>query len=576
MYMPLNSLNTKEQQQKEYIQALLKDFRVFLALVWKCLRLPPPTPIQNEIAYYLQHGPRRKIIEGYRGVGKSWTTSAYVLWRLLKDPQRKFLVVSASKQRADDFSTFCHRLIQVVPVLHHLSPRDGQRESKIAWDVGPTRPAHAPSVKSVGIFGQMTGSRATDIVADDIEVPGNSATQDMREKLESAVSEFEAIMTPDQESQITFLGTPQSEETVYNKLAQKGYITRIWPARVPTPDKIQAYGESLSPAVKQMFDNNKHWEPTDPRRFDDEELIGRQASYGLSGFMLQFMLDTTLSDQEKYPLKLSDLILMDTNPERAPVSVQYGSGQEQVIKDLKNVGFTGDRFHAPLWFDKEHWTEYEGSVMFIDPSGRGTDQTGFAVVKHLHGNLFCTDCGGFNGGYEDATLTALAKIAAREKVNEVVIESNFGDGMYQSLFLPVLKKYHKCSIEEKRVNTQKEVRIIDTLEPVMNRHRLVLNRQVANRELKLLERDPQHLQYCLFYQMTRLTKERGALKHDDKLDALAGAVEYWSEYLARDEQEAFDDWKNHQLQLHTEDFLGHILGKDRSTSMTKGSWISNV
>jgi len=538
--------------------------------------LPPPTPIQNEIAYYLQHGPRRKIIQGYRGVGKSWITSAYVLWRLLKDPQRKFMVVSASKQRADDFSTFCHRLISTVPILYHLKPGKGQRDSKISWDVGPTRPAHAPSVKSIGVFGQMTGSRATDIVADDIEVPTNSATQDLREKLEAAVTEFEAILTPDQESQITFLGTPQSEETVYRKIQEKGYETSIWPARVPNEEKIEGYGGNLSPTVQFMFDQNRFWEPVDPDRFNDKELLERQASYGLSGFMLQFMLDTTLSDLEKYPLRLADLIVMNTNPERAPIGIQYGSGDQQVIKDLKNIGFTGDRFHAPLWWDKDHWASYEGSIMFVDPAGRGWDQTAYVVIKHLHGTLYVTDAGGFHGGYDENVLVNLSRIAAREKVTEVVLESNFGDGMYGNLLRPVLSKYHDCAVKEQRAHRQKELRIIETLEPIMNQHRLVINRQVVESELKEVERDPHHnMQYCLFYQMTRITKDKGSLKHDDKIDALAGAVEYWTTFMGRDAKQAMDQWKTEQIEKYAEDFIGTMLGKDRS-STSNSSWIDSL
>ena len=456
--------------------------------------------------------------------------------------------------------------MNTIPILHHLKPNDNQRNSKIAWDVGPARPAHAASVKSVGIFGQMTGSRATDIIADDVEVPGNSATQDAREKLLKATSEFEAILTPDETSQITFLGTPQSEETIYNKIRKREYSRRIWPARVPTADKLGAYYGDLDPEIQKMFEQGKHWQPTDPLRFNDEELTTRQLTYGNSGFMLQFMLDTTLSDQERYPLKLSDLIVMNTHNEKAPILVQYGSGQEQAIKDLKNIGFTGDRFYRPLFMDTDNWAPYEGSVMYIDPSGRGTDQTAYAVVKQLHGMLFVTDVGGFQGGYEDTTLLMLARVAKYEKVNEIVIESNFGDGMFAKLFLPVLKKYHNCAITEDRSKTQKELRIIDTLEPVMNRHKLIVNEEVVRREQKLIENDEKLIHYNLFYQMTRLTKDRGSLKHDDKIDALAGAVQYWLNSMSRDETEAVADWKANDLEKSINDFLGHVLGLEEGSS----------
>ena len=149
------------------LQEKLQDFRYFLCLIWHHLGLPEPTPVQLDIAAYLQHGPKRKVIEAFRGVGKSWITAAYVLFRLYHNPQLKILVVSASKERADNFSTFTLRLINDVPWLEHLAPKNGQRNSKISFDVGPAKPDQSPSVKSVGLFGQLTGSRADIIIADD-------------------------------------------------------------------------------------------------------------------------------------------------------------------------------------------------------------------------------------------------------------------------------------------------------------------------------------------------------------------------------------------------------------------------
>ena len=91
---------------------------------------PEPTPIQYEIAEYMQSGDKRAIIEGFRGVGKSWICSAFVVHQLLLDPTKNILVVSASKTRADDFSTFTLRLIHEMELLSHLKPTDKQRFSK--------------------------------------------------------------------------------------------------------------------------------------------------------------------------------------------------------------------------------------------------------------------------------------------------------------------------------------------------------------------------------------------------------------------------------------------------------------
>jgi hypothetical protein len=96
------------------------------------------------------------VIEAFRGIGKSWLTAAYVCWLLWKNPQHKILVVSASKDRADAFSIFVKRLIETIPELAHLKPRGDQRNSNLAFDVGPATPDQSPSVKSVGITGQLT------------------------------------------------------------------------------------------------------------------------------------------------------------------------------------------------------------------------------------------------------------------------------------------------------------------------------------------------------------------------------------------------------------------------------------
>jgi hypothetical protein len=523
---------------------LLSDFRKFLYFIWKHLQLPDPTPLQYDIAHWLQHGPKRQIIEAFRGVGKSWVTSTYAIWRLLRDPDEKIMVVSASKNRADDFSTFTLRLIREVPILNHLrpDPTKGHRESKISFDVGPSRASHSPSVKSVGIFGQLAGSRATHIIADDIEVPNNSATEDLREKLLKAVEEFEAILVPEGTPRVTYLGTPQTEESVYNKLAEKGYTLRIWPARFPTVEACaEKYSGRIAPYLTKLIETGKGplGHPTDPQRFNQIELSEREASYGRTGFALQFMLDTAPSDAEKYPLRLSDLIVMPCDVERAPFTVQYGSSPDLQIKHLQNVGFDGDRLYRPMFYDREKWSDYEGVVMVIDPSGRGKDETAYCVAAQLHGKIFILAAGGLSGGYSRETIQKLALIAKHCKVRRVISESNFGDGMFTEIIKPIFEEEYPVAIEEIRVpNTQKEVRIIDTLEPVMNQHRLIIDESVAKADIKhCVEVDRNH---SLLNQLTRITKARGALKHDDRIDVLHLAVWYWTKSMARNTEKAAD------------------------------------
>jgi len=543
------------------------DFKNFLYLAWKHLNLPQPTPVQYDIADYLQdEDVRRMVIEAFRGVGKSWITSAYVCHQLLLKPQSNILVVSASKTRSDDFSTFTLRLIHEMPILAHLRPKDGQRMSKISFDVGPAKASHAPSVKSVGITGQLTGSRADLIIADDVESANNSQTQVMRDKLAETIKEFEAIIKPG--GRIVFLGTPQTEMSIYNLLDERGYKTRIWPARYPDDRLKTAMGYKLAPKVAD--EDEQEGQPTDPNRFNVDDLLEREASYGKSGFALQFMLDVSLSDANKYPLKVNDFMVMSgpSSWTEAPVKVQWASGKEQLdaMKHLPNLGLKGDYWCTPMTISPET-TPWDGSVMSIDPAGRGKDETAYSVVKMMKGQLYLTASGGIQNGYSEESLEVLSRIAKAQNVNKIIVESNFGDGMFTQLLKPVLTKVHPTTIEEVRHSQQKEKRIIDTLEPVLNQHRLVVDEKVIIDDYQS-ERD---LKYKLFYQLTRLTRDKGSLIHDDRLDALSIAVAYWVETMDRDIQAAVDDHKQQLLDEELDKFLETSVGRRTSSD----NWVNN-
>lgn len=547
------------------IPKALHDFRNFTYLVWQHLGLPEPTPIQYDIAQYLQDSPKRCIIEAFRGVGKSYITAAYVVHQLLLNPQLKFMVVSASKARADDFSTFTQRIICELPICQHLVAKEGQRWSKIAFDVAPAKASGSPSVKSVGVTGQLTGSRADIIIADDVEVPNNSMTHMMREKLGETVKEFDAVLKP--EGKIIYLGTPQNEMSLYNVLLSRGYEMRVWPARYPTLERAEkAYGGRLAPLLYDSLQNEGnalYGLPTDAKRFDDEDLLERELSYGRSGFALQFMLDTSLSDANKYPLKLADLIIYSCDKTSAPEKMVYGIMKP--ISDIPNVGLAGDKFYAPE--DTIGRADYTGSILAIDPSGRGSDETAYAIVKMLNGFLYVVDAGGVEGGYSEETLQHLTDLAKIHQVNMVLVESNFGDGMFTELLKPYLTKTYPVTIEEVRHSKQKEARIIDTLEPVMNQHRLIVDPKVVQKDYDSVQHMPpdKGVKYMLTYQMTRITKVRGALAHDDRLDVLAMAVQYWVDQMAADADNAIQVRKEELLDNELDKFMNsfNIAGASR-------------
>lgn len=546
-----------ETSEDKLLRKYQESFVLFLWYVWKTINLPNPTPIQKDLAKTLQNPPaKRFIIQGFRGVAKSFITCAFVTWSLWRNPQLKIMIVSASKVRADANAKFIRQLIREIPFLAHLKPRDGQVDTQNLFDVGPATPDISPSVKSVGITGQLTGSRADIIIADDVEVPGNSSTQTARDKLSELVKEFDAILRPTDDATIIYLGTPQNEQSLYNVLLNRGYTTLIWPARYPKDAKQRMnYGSRLAPYLAEKYDSDPEgyaWKPTDPQRFSNEDLIEREVSYGKAGFALQFMLDTSLSDADKYPLRLKDLIVASFSVESSPMSWEWLPGPETALPEAPNVGLRGDAWFRYRSAAKDS-SSFTGKVLAIDPSGRGKDETGYAVVYYLNGYQYLMESSGFRGGYEDANLEKLADIAKKWKVHTIVVESNFGDGMFTKLLTPVVVRKWACDIQEVRSKGQKEVRIADTLEPLLGAHKLVVYEPAIQYDYQTaLSPDGLHdPSVSLFHQLTRLTRERGALAHDDRLDALALACAFFQEQMTADDrkgiQAAHEEWLEAQM-----------------------------
>ena len=547
---------TEPPREVSVLDSLQQDFKLFLQALWGQLDLPSPTRAQYAIADYLQHGPKRLQIQAFRGVGKSWITGAFVLWTLFNNPEKKIMIISASKERADNMSIFLQKLIIETPWLVHLRPKsDDARWSRISFDVNCS-PHQAPSVKSVGITGQLTGSRADLMILDDIEVPGNSMTEMMREKLLQLCTEAESILTPKQDSRIMYLGTPQTTFTIYRKLAERNYRPFVWPARVPR--KLSNYEGLIAPQLQEDIDNGAEaWDVTDADRFTHEDLLEREAAMGRSNFMLQFMLDTSLSDAEKFPLKFADLIITSVNPTQAPDSIVWCSDPRNVLKDLPTVGLPGDYFYSPMQIQGE-WGPYTETICSIDPSGRGTDETAATYISQRNGFLYVHEMRSYRDGYSDNTLLDILRGCKKYNVTNLVIETNFGDGIVSELFRKHLQQTKQnIGIEEVRANVRKEERIIDALEPIMNQHRLIIDRGVVEWDYNSNKDDApeKRLLYMLFYQMSRMCREKFAIRHDDRLDSLAQGVKYFTDAMGISAQETVKERKREEWNDMLQAFL---------------------
>ena len=582
-----------EARFPEYVHKYYESFPKFMDIVWEHLGLPKPTLAQYEVAHYLQYGfdsvaygnlsdeqkvleefkVRTSIIRAFRSLGKSYVTAAYTIWRLMRQPRNeKVMVISATGSKAKEFVAQVKSITASMPLVTWLlaGARDQgavRRDQADRFDVTYSSIAQSYSLKAVGIEGQITGSRATLLIADDIEEEGNSRTEEARARILRAIdNDFEAIVQTDVKGSIIFLGTPRTEESLYNVLVKsREYACLTIPALYPIEDKRENYKmlkddgsktDLLAPYLQKRYDDGllKEDEATDTR-YATGDLIGMRRKSAAS-FALNYMLDTTLSDAERYPLKLRDLMVLQVANDKAPISVSWGrdSQKKNFINDVPNMGFTGDYLLRPLFLDNE-WRQFEESIVFVDPAGRGADEMAWSVLRCLNGNFYLVHVGGYSGDEPREGMVQIARDALRFGVHTILVEPNFGQGMFLAAMQPIVNKVYPggCLVKESEwAKGQKETRIIDTLEPVMTSHRLIISEEVVRADIRNEQK------FSLLYQMTRLTRDRGCLRHDDRIDSLAGGIAYFLTHMSISTDELVDAMKEAEAEEYWQSWLSYM------------------
>ncbi len=530
----------------------LKRFGNFLWKAWRSLGLPNPTPLQYDMADYLDRGPDKLVLMGFRGAAKSYITVTKGLHTLYCDPDEIVLTVSGTGGRADNNAQFAWQMLLGFDWLSHMVPRTDQRRSSLAFDVRDAKPKISESFCSQSLFGQITGRRATLIIPDDVEIPSTSDTDGKRTLLRSRYSELGgAILLPG--GKIKTLGTPQTEQSIYPELVtDKGYGIRIYPVLYPTADERKKYGTWLAPFVSQAVDANPvlAGSSTEPGRFDEAEIAAKELEYGKTEFQRQFRLFLDAGLDNATPLKLRDFMVLEwASPPpgtklKLPPEVRWAPSPELELRELDYDAMPGDKLYRAAYVSPvQEWIPAEYVKMYVDPAAGGGDETTWTIEASLNALGFMCHQGYSLKGYSDEVLEQIAKDAKAWGVNYIKVESNFGQGMFGALLRPKLNAInHPCNIEEDRKGqVSKEVRIISTLEPALTGHRLVLNEAALRADFTVSYEDIEDAQrrfYRLTYQLTRLTKAKGAIAHDDRVDGYASAVQELIELLRQQTEDA--------------------------------------
>ena len=546
------------EQAQRYIDNLKSDFVFFVEEVWKDRGLDAVAPlgdIERDICRFADSGPSRRGILAPRKIGKTHlVTITLALYRVFCDADHKVLIVSKSDEEAKSTLSVIGAWLKQVHFLKHLVPRKGQKKNKSRIEVSIAKSgARQPTFGAIGVDGVLEGNRAHTIIADDVETDRNTITLYQRNSLDARVREFASILYPDRpgkKSEIVYVGTFHHEDSLYLRLARRGYAMRSWPLCYPTHAQ-RSYILGLSPLIAQRIEAGAQpGEPILPSRLGTEHVAGMRQE-GDRHFNMQHMLMFSGWSDSATPLSLKDFIVFSCPREKAPIHISYGTISNHVSTALEDIPLAdpdGDCFYGPMFVSPpQEWAKYTGTKMFVDPAGKGADKVGVAVVSHLAGMLWIRYVDGLRGGYGPENLHRLSDIALRHNVNQMYLEDNFGGGMFQALLQPVLSRYFtepgqspdlpngwKCSIESCFNTINKSERIINALEIPLSSHRLVLDPSIAaNKDLQ--------------YQIANISVSN-ELPHQDEADALAGCIRQWQHVLSMDPKIAAEHAKEMWLE----------------------------
>lgn len=568
------------------VKRLKKDFVAFCKALWKVKgydKVAPIGPAEEQMMRWMNgedNAPNHRGVLAPRSIGKTHIASALAIHRLMNDPDEVVLLIMRAERQAQQTLKLIRGWVNTVSFLRHLRPQKdaGHRDTAYFFDVGTIEGRRrSPSLAVGSVDGTLEGRRASFLIADDVETDRNTMTVEMRLALDQRVREFARVCSYGNR-EIVYIGTYHDNDSVYWKLHQRGYQFRTWPMLYPhdeemeTPDGDPRMINVAPQLIKDM--NSGKAKPGDRvfKHRHSRSYVKECQSEGEESWNMHYMLSIAMGDTKRYPLKLRDLIVFNgIAKDRAPMSIAWGmtdnSNRSTAVDGIPSYGFGDDCLHRPIYASEE-WLPYKGTKMFIDPSGRGDNRTGFACVAYLNGRLWVTELGSLAGGYDTATLDRLCLIAKNNRATQIYVEDEFGQGMFQPLLEERLRRSFEQvgssapsgdvsgpgAVEDARRhvadrhrggwaatvesirnprNASKEDRIVDELEPIASTHRLIIDEITGN------NRDFQ-IQWTRIRRVPKALRRREAsqLSRDDEIDALASCCRMWRDRLDVSPQEA--------------------------------------
>lgn len=383
---------TKKKKEKAYI-----SFAQFYAVYATLEQFDHIPEIHFEIIRFLEAlnewENNTAVLQAFRNAAKSSIVASFIVWLLVNDPSLLIVVLSADDATAQKTISDCQKIINIHPMASHLKDDENVWTARGFRVVGATSGRNL-SCSARGIFSNVTGHRADMVICDDVEVPKNAATEELRDKLRARISESFHLLNPN--GKRLFVGTPHSWDSIYPETIDKGASS----LRIPLLNDIR--GEFPN------FTGISAW----PERWTEKEVKAKQlACKTKAEFLSQYQL---------IPVNVDETTLDPS------LIIIYKDEIRYVEANRTRSIFLGDK-------------EMSGVAAFWDPalsSNTGDNSVLSIVFCDRPGNIYLHRCIQLSGD-ADQQCMRVRDIAIQFHLPMVTIETN-GVGA----FLPqVLLKY---------------------------------------------------------------------------------------------------------------------------------------
>lgn len=535
---------------------LRKDFVEFLRFMFKKMGLPEPTPMQRLFADILQKCPSRRLVMlAYRGFAKTTIVNIFLIWELWNDPKKQQAVWGQNKNFAAESVGQMLGWVQNIEILRSIAPLPNQRQSTFGFDT-PLHPFHAKgaSVNALSLGGAITGSRADTLVVDDPETTQNGYTQQRRENLDRAMSEAPMVIK-ERTGRIIIPGTPHFDRSLYTRLKAKGYKIFIFPMTVPPKEVADACWEHYPQQIRDFILNNP--EGTIIDRFSPEEVAMRMAE-GKVTYERQCLLNLYRSSGTDRPLDITRIILYDANTRNFPASLEHAREPQYVAEEMSQYSCAdiGEKFYRAFNISTTLKT-YDDKIVYVDPSGSGKDELVYAGCGAASGYFVLFKIEGLSGGVTRENIEKIIDHAISIKASAIYVESNMSTSaewiraVMDEKYAPRFGRAQLPQVIPVHNNANKEMRIIQTLDPIINTGRMVITPEAIMSDfISASDKGVEsYADYTLTAQISNFSP-RDKLPFDDRIDCLQGAAARLATHLSitpvkQQEDEQYERFKEY-------------------------------